>query len=121
MKKKIQLILILRHQKELIPAPDMPILDGEDYNNNTVLSVDGGDVSGISYIYIQDIMVTNGRTGIAMDQADYVTLEGVEVYEVGQAGIHVRDESEYNIIKDSYVHDTGLYNVKYGGVRLQYG
>jgi hypothetical protein len=100
-------------------SSDMPVLDGEDYNNSTVLSIDGADSDdsedqGISYIYIQDIKVTNGRTGISVDQGDYVTIDNVEVYDVGQAGIHIRDGSEYNIIKNSYVHDTGLYNVKYG-------
>jgi len=100
-------------------SSDMPVLDGDDYDNNTVLSIDGADDDdsddqGISYIYIEDIEVTNGRTGIALDQADYVTIDNVEVYDVGQAGIHLRDGSSYNIVKDSYVHDTGLYNVKYG-------
>jgi len=100
-------------------SSDMPILDGDDYNNSIVLAIDGADDDdsadqGISYIYIQDIKVTDGRTGIALDQADYVTIDDVEVYNVGQAGIHLRDGSSYNIVKDSYVHDTGLYNVKYG-------
>ena len=100
-------------------ASDMPILDGGDYNNDTVLSINGRDDDdpaneGISYIYIQDIAITNSRTGIAVDQGDYVTIDGVEVYNIGQSGIHIRDGSAYNIIKDSYVHDTGLYNVKYG-------
>lgn len=100
-------------------ASDMPVLDGGDYNNDTALSVNGRDDNdptneGIRYIYIQDIAMTNARTGIAVDQADYVTIDGVEVYDIGQAGIHIRDGSAYNIIKDSYVHDTGLYNVKYG-------
>jgi hypothetical protein len=95
-------------------SSDLPILDGEDYNNNTTFSIDGEDAGGISYVYIQDIAVTNGRLGIAVDQADYVTIDSVEVYDIGQEGIHLRDGSQYNIVKDSYVHDTGLYNVKYG-------
>lgn len=98
---------------------DMPILDGDDYNNGTVLAIDGADDDdsddqGISYIYIEKIEVTNARTGISLDQADYVTIDNVEVYDVGQSGIHLRDGSSYNIVQDSYVHDTGLYNVKYG-------
>jgi len=100
-------------------ASDMPVLDGDDYNNDTVLSINGRDDDdpaneGISYIYIEGIAITNSRTGIAVDQADYVTIDGVDVYDIGQAGIHIRDGSAYNIIKDSYVHNVGLYNVKYG-------
>lgn len=100
-------------------SSDMPILDGGDYNNDITLSVSGTnnddpDNQGISYIYIQDIAVTNARTGIAVDQGDFITIDGVEAYDIGQAGIHIRDGSAYNIIKNSYVHDTGLYNVKYG-------
>lgn len=91
----------------------MPVLDGGDYNNKTTFAIEGDD-KGISYIYVQNIKVTNARGGITVDNADYVTIDGVEAYGVGQAGIHLRDGSEYNIIKNSYIHDTGLYNVKYG-------
>jgi hypothetical protein len=92
---------------------NLPILDGGDYNNKTALAIDGDD-KGIAYVYIQHIKVSNARGGISVDNADYVTIDGVEVYNVGQAGIHLRDGSEYNIVKNSFIHDTGLYNVKYG-------
>ncbi|WP_435236773.1 right-handed parallel beta-helix repeat-containing protein [Psychromonas sp. PT13] len=98
-------------------SKNMPILNGDDYNNKIVLSINGTSnkpEEGISYIYIQDIEVMNGRTGIALDQADYVTIDNVTVHEVGQAGIHLRDGSSYNIVKNSTVYNTGLYNVKYG-------
>ena len=95
-------------------ADDMPILDGDDYNNSYALTLDGEDLGGIGYIYIQDIKATNGRGGIFVDQSDYVTIDNVEVYNIGQAGIHLRDGSEHSIVKNSYIHDTGLYNVKYG-------
>ncbi|MCV2401601.1 hypothetical protein OFY17_01775 [Marinomonas sp. C2222] len=94
-------------------AANMPIIDGGDYNNKTAFAVDGND-KGISYIYVQNIKVTNARGGISVDNADYITIDGVEAYNVGQAGIHLRDGSEYNIIKNSYIYNTGLYNVKYG-------
>ena len=94
-------------------ASNMPLLDGGDYNNGTTFSIDG-DGKGIGYIYIQNIKVTNGRGGIIVDDADYVTIDSVEVYNVGQAAVHLRDGSQYNIVKNSYLHDTGLYNVKYG-------
>jgi len=92
----------------------MPILDGDDYNNSTTLAIDGEDAGGIGYIYVESIKVSNARTGISVDQADYVTIDNVEVYDIGQSAIHLRDGSKYNIVKDSYIHDTGLYNVKYG-------
>jgi len=96
-------------------ASAMPLLDGGDINNGTTLAIDGDDnAEGISYIYVQNIKVTNGRGGITVDHAHYVTIDGVEVYNVGQAAIHLRDGSQYNIVKNSYLHDTGLYNVKYG-------
>lgn len=94
-------------------ASNMPVLDGGDYDNGTTFAIDG-DTKGIGYIYVQNIKVTNGRGGITVDHADYVTIDAVEVYNVGQAAIHLRDGSQYNIVKNSYLHDTGLYNVKYG-------
>lgn len=93
---------------------NMPIINGGDYNNSYALTIDGEGAGGIGYIYIQNIKATNGRGGIFVDQADYVTIDGVEVYNIGQAGIHLRDGSQYSIVKNSYIHDTGLYNVKYG-------
>lgn len=94
---------------------NMPVLDGGDFNNGTTFAIDGDDkATGISYIYVQNIKVTNGRGGITVDHADYVTIDGVEVYKVGQAAIHLRDGSKYNIVKNTFLHDTGLYNVKYG-------
>jgi len=95
-------------------ASNMPILDGDDYNNNTTLAIDGDNAGGIGYIYVENIKVTNARTGISVDQADYVTIDGVEIYEVGQSAIHLRDGSKYSIVKNNTIHDTGLYNVKYG-------
>ena len=93
---------------------DMPILNGGDQNNGTTLAINGKNKGGIGYVYVQNIKVTKSRTGIAVDQADYVTIDNVEVYKVGQSAIHLRDGSKYSIVKNSYIHDTGLYNVKYG-------
>ena len=95
-------------------ASDMPYISGGDYNNGTALGINGEDAGGIGYIYVQNVRVTQARTGIAVDQADYVTIDDVEVYKVGQSGIHLRDGSKYSIVKNSYIHETGLYNVKYG-------
>jgi len=91
-----------------------PTLKGSSTSSSTGLAIDGDDNDGISYIYIQDIKVTKSKTGISLDQVDYSTLDNVEVYDVGQAGIHLRDGSSHNIVKDSKVHDTGLYDVRYG-------
>lgn len=95
-------------------ADNMPIIDGGNYNTKSVLEIDGEDIGGIDYIYVQHIKLANAKGGIFVDQADYVTIDGVEVYNIGQAGIHLRDGSQYNIVKNSYIHDTGLYNAKFG-------
>jgi len=91
-----------------------PTLKGTSTSSSTGLAIDGDKSKGIGYIYIQDIKVTKAKTGISLDQVDYSTLDNVEVYDVGQAGIHLRDGSSHNIVKDSKVHDTGLYDVRYG-------
>ena len=96
-----------------------PILDGGDFNNGTALHIDGADndnpaTEGMGYIYIQDLALTNARAGTFVDKSDYVTIDNLEVYNIGQAGIHIRDGSKYTIIKNSYIHDAGLYNVKFG-------
>jgi len=62
----------------------MPILDDDDYNNGTVLAIDGADEDdsddqGISYVH-EKIQVTNARTGMSLDQADYVAINNVSEY-----------------------------------------
>lgn len=63
---------------------------------------------------IKDLKVTNAKKGIMLDHANYTLIDGAEVYQIGEEGVHYRDGSSYNTIRNSYVHDIGTVNPQYG-------
>ncbi|WP_179232983.1 discoidin domain-containing protein [Paenibacillus rigui] len=80
----------------------------------------GGTGSGYTvyitgdYWVVQDLKVTNAKKGIMLDNANYTLIDGAEVYNIGEEGVHYRDGSSYNKIQNSYVHDTGQVTADYG-------
>lgn len=84
------------------------VLQGDDNTSDYVLYITG------DYIAVENITFKTGNQGIILDNSNYSLIDSVEVYDIGQEAIHVRDGSSYTIIKDSNIHDTGLKNVKYG-------
>ncbi len=63
--------------------------------------------------------VRNARKGIVTDGASHNRLRGLEVYQIGDEGIHFRAASSDNLLEESWVHDVGLISAQYGeGVYL---
>ncbi|MCZ8511332.1 sheath polysaccharide-degrading enzyme [Paenibacillus filicis] len=58
--------------------------------------------------------VTNAQKGIVLDNSNYSVLDNVEVYGLGQEGVHFRDGSSNNTLQNSYVHDTGKIDPGFG-------
>ncbi len=84
-------------------------LVGSSISGNYVLHLDGAD-----YWHIEGIALTGAQKGIVLDKSNHDTINGVEVYGVGDEGIHLRETSTHNIVENSYVHNTGLYKAIYG-------
>ena len=87
--------------------------------------IDGDNDYGLhlfnaNYVYLKGITVINGKKGIMLDNANHNIIDGVEVYNIVQEGIHLRSFSSDNIIKNSYVHHTGRDN-RTGAIDDQYG
>ncbi len=89
-------------------AENPAVLSGTTPNSNMVLYIVG------EHWDIENIVCCNAKKGIMLDQASYSVVKGVEVYNIGEEGIHVRDGSSYCQVLDSKVHDTGLLTPQYG-------
>jgi hypothetical protein len=80
----------------------------------------GGTSSGYAlyitgdYVQIKDLKITNAKKGIMQDNANNGLIDGVEVYNIGEEGVHYRDGSSNNTIQNSSVHDTGTLTPDYG-------
>lgn len=84
------------------------VLQGSSNMSDYVLYITG------DYVAVENITFKTGNQGIILDNSNYSLINNVEVYDIGQEAIHVRDGSSYTIIKNSFVHDTGHKNIKYG-------
>ncbi len=91
--------IIMRAQNPSNP----PILKGEDGKYDGYVLHMLGD-----YWQIKDIIFEEGSKGIVFDNANRGLLENVTVRELGEEGIHLRDGSSFNLIKDSRVYNVGI-------------
>jgi hypothetical protein len=67
-----------------------------------------------NYWIVGGITVRNSLKGIMLDRANFNTIRGVEVHKIGDEGLHLRSFSSDNIVRDSWIHDTGLSTASYG-------
>ncbi|RZS90011.1 parallel beta helix pectate lyase-like protein [Motilibacter rhizosphaerae] len=67
-----------------------------------------------SYWHITGITVAHGSKGIVLDGSHGTVLDGVEVFDVGDEGVHFRSCTTDSVLENSYVHDTGINNPQYG-------
>lgn len=84
------------------------ILKGPSTSNGYGLHVTG------DYWLVQNIKVANSQKAIMLDNSNHTTIDGVEVYNIGAEGIHFRDGSSYNTLKNSNIHDVGKVDPGYG-------
>ena len=69
---------------------------------------------GADYWRVKGLTITNATKGIVVDRSQHVILESLDVHTVGQEGIHLRDSSSDNIVRNNRVWQTGLKNATYG-------
>jgi chitodextrinase len=89
-------------------------------SSNKAILNGGGTGSGYTlhitgdYWVIKNVKVTNASKGIMLDNSNNTLIDGVEVYNIGEEGVHFRDGSSNNTIQNSYIHDTGVVTADYG-------
>ncbi len=95
------------------------IIQSASSTSKAILS-GGGTGSGYAlyitgdYIQVKNLKITNAKKGIMLDNANHGLIDGTEVYNIGEEGIHYRDGSSNNILQNSSVHDTGMVTADYG-------
>ncbi len=57
---------------------------------------------------IKDLILEEGSKGLVFDNANNGIIENVTVRELGEEGIHLRDGSSNNLIKNCKVYNTGI-------------
>ncbi|SDD58741.1 Right handed beta helix region [Paenibacillus sp. UNCCL117] len=83
-------------------------LDGGGTGSGYTLHVTG------DHWVIKNLKVKNAKKGIVLDHANYTLIDGAEVFQIGEEGVHYRDGSSNNTIQNSYIHDVGLVNAGFG-------
>jgi parallel beta-helix repeat protein len=58
--------------------------------------------------------VTGSAKGVVLDKSSNNTLNGIEVSNIGDEGVHFRADSSNNLIENSFIHDTGHTDPGYG-------
>ena len=58
--------------------------------------------------------VAHGSKGIVLDGSVGTVLDGVEVFDIGAEGVHFRTCSSDGVLRNSYIHDTGIKSPQYG-------
>lgn len=90
-------------------------------SRNAVLNGDNDYVLHLfnaNYVHIKGITAAYGSKGIMLDYSSNNVIDGVEVRDIRMEGIHLRSFSSDNVVKNNYVHHTGIKN---GVINDQYG
>lgn len=84
------------------------ILRGDNINKGSVLRLKG------DYWIIKGLSITNGLKGILLDQSSYNRIINTNVYAIGNEAIHLRDNSNDNLIMSCKIWDTGKVTPGFG-------
>ena len=63
---------------------------------------------------IEGLTVAHASKGIVLDGSVGTVIDGVEVYDIGDEGVHFRACSSDGVLRNSYVHHTGRNSPQYG-------
>jgi len=63
---------------------------------------------------VEGLTVAHATKGIVLDGSVGTVIDGVEVYDIGDEGIHFRACSSDGVLRNSFVHDTGRNSAQYG-------
>ncbi len=84
------------------------ILDGNTTQTGYVLHLQA------DYWHIKGITITNGLKGLMCDEANYNVIDSLTIYNIGEEGLHLRQFSTHNILKNNTITNAGLKTADYG-------
>ncbi|MBN2803721.1 MAG: right-handed parallel beta-helix repeat-containing protein [Deltaproteobacteria bacterium] len=100
---------------------DLPIIiESEDPDNMAELegltTADSGYILWIngSNWQIKNLLLRNGGKGLMLDESSNSLVSGVEVYQVGDEGIHLRSGTSNAVVENCIVDTTGLQQPGFG-------
>jgi len=82
------------------------IINGWGCTTGTDIPGYGVLISG-DYWNVSNLIIQNCAKGLILDNANHCTVSNVEIRNIAQEGIHVRDGSSWNTFENVWVHDTG--------------
>ncbi len=80
----------------------------------SAINSDYGLYLAADYWTVAGFTVRNASKGIVTDRANHNILRGLEVYQIGDEGLHFRSFSSDNIVERSWIHDVGLSDPEFG-------
>ncbi|WP_172665944.1 BACON domain-containing protein [Flammeovirga sp. OC4] len=90
-------------------AANPAVLEGAGWNvSGYVLHVTG------SNWVIKDLVIRNGAKGLILDNSSNTLVQNVEIYDIGQEGLHIRDHSHDCVIDNINLHDVGKRDDGFG-------
>lgn len=91
------------------------ILDGGTLGGGYTFSLGTKNTSSsIAYWKLQGFSVTGGQKGIVWDNVQHSVIDSVSVVNIGEEGVHLRNNSSDNIIENSVITKTGQDTQAYG-------
>jgi hypothetical protein len=63
---------------------------------------------------IEGLTVAHATKGIVLDGSVGTVIDGVEVFDIGDEGVHFRSCSSDGVLRNSFIHDTGRNSPQYG-------
>ena len=96
-------------RKIVVCGPDTAVVDGRSVDTGYLFHLDGAD-----HWVLSGFMLTNGKKGVVLDEADHVLLTGLRIQDIGEEAVHFRDFSSDNVLSHSVIRDTGLVEPGYG-------
>jgi hypothetical protein len=106
-------------------------LEGRNYSSSAPLLIEGIgenntdaiftancsltiDFDNSSYIRIKNIGVRGGLSGITANRSHHIIIDGLDISETRQGGIHIHNDSTYVDIINNEVYGTGVQNSQWG-------
>ncbi|RKS69228.1 parallel beta-helix repeat protein [Motilibacter peucedani] len=98
-------------------TPDHPIvLQGP---RDAVLSSGGiGSGTGLyitgSWVVVKGITLSHSQKGVLLDGSVGTVLDGIQVTDIGNEGVHFRKGTTRSVLRNSWIHDTGKSSPGFG-------
>lgn len=96
------------------------VMRAKDPSKPPILKAPEGSYDGYvirilgDYWHIKDLILEDGSKGLVFDNANHGIIENITVRDIGEEGIHLRDGSSNNLVKNCNVSHTGIKKPGFG-------